>query len=198
MLAKSFEVGDRVVIGVTSDDFALKEGKKPDQKYDERVRALEALIHARFPDRRYLIAKLDDYYGPGITSPEVQAIVVSRETAKRVPIANAARAARGFPPLDVVTVDYVLADDSEPISSTRIRNGEIDAEGKVKPRSRRRDVGARGGVKSELLQAKAVWRKTPWTRGGRAPSKTTPGSRQSSGLNRSPLSSLASGAQAPT
>lgn len=131
MLTKSFQVGDRVVIGVTSDDFALKEGKKPDQTYDERVRALEALIRSKFPGRRYLIAKLDDYYGPGIASPEVQAIVVSRETAKRVPIANAARAARGFPPLEVVTVDYVVADDRRPISSTRIRNGEIDTEGRV-------------------------------------------------------------------
>ncbi|MDG7008360.1 MAG: pantetheine-phosphate adenylyltransferase [Nitrososphaerota archaeon] len=137
MLTRSFEVGDRVVIGVTSDAFALKEGKKPDQKYDERVRALEALVRAKFPGRRYLIAKLDDYFGPGITSPDVQAIVVSRETAKRVPIANAARAAKGFAPLDVVTVDYVLADDREPISSTRIRNGEIDTEGRViRPRSR--------------------------------------------------------------
>jgi pantetheine-phosphate adenylyltransferase len=140
MLTKSFEVGDRVVIGVTSDAFALKEGKKPDQVYGERVQALEALIHARFPGRRYLIAKLDDYFGPGITSQEVQAIVVSRETAKRVPIANAARAAKGFAPLDVVIVDYILADDGEPISSTRIRKGEIDTEGGViEPRSRRRD-----------------------------------------------------------
>ena len=138
MLTRSFEVGDHVVIGVTSDDFALKEGKKPDQKYEERVRALESLVHARFPGRKYLIAKLDDYYGPGITSPEVQAIVVSRETAKRVGIANSARAAKGYAPLDVVTVDYVLAEDQMPISSTRIRNGEIDSEGRViKPRSRR-------------------------------------------------------------
>lgn len=131
MLTKSFEVGDRVVIGVTSDAFALKEGKKPDQRYDERVKALKALIDAKFPGREYLIAKLNDYFGPGITSPEVQAIVVSRETAKRIPIANAARAAKGYAPLDVVTVDYVLADDHEPISSTRIRNGKIDTEGRV-------------------------------------------------------------------
>jgi pantetheine-phosphate adenylyltransferase len=129
LLTKSFEVGDRVVIGVTSDAFALKEGKRPDQIYKERVRALESLIHQRFPGRKYLIAKLEDNFGPGIASPEVQAIVVSVETAKKVPIANAARAAKGFPPLEVVTVDYVLAEDGRPISSTRIRSGEIDFEG---------------------------------------------------------------------
>ena len=131
LLTKSFGVGDRVVIGVTSDDFARREGKTPDQKYEERVRALEALLQKMFPGREYLIAKLEDSFGPGITSPEVQAIVVTRETAKRVPIANEMRESRGFAPLEVVTVDYVLAEDERPISSTRIRNGEINAEGRL-------------------------------------------------------------------
>lgn len=137
LLARSFEVGDRVVIGVTSDAFALKEGKNPDQTYEERIHALEALIQRKFPKRKYLIAKLEDYFGPGIASPEVQAIVVSRETATRVSIANALREAKGYPPLEVVVVDYVLSEDSKPISSTRIRKGEIDEEGRLAKRARR-------------------------------------------------------------
>ena len=136
LLSKSFEVGDKVVIGVTSDVFARKEGKNPDQGYDERVAALDALIRQSYPGREYQIAKLDDYFGPGIASPQIQAIVVSRETARRVPIANALRRSKGFPPLEVVVVDYVLADDSKPISSTRIRKGEIDPQGRVSKRSR--------------------------------------------------------------
>ncbi len=131
LLTKSFEVGDRVVIGVTSDAFALKEGKRPDQGYEERVGALEALLRRKFPGRPYLIAKLEDNFGPGIASAEIRAIVVSKETAKKVPIANAARAARGFPPLEVETIEYVLADDDDLISSTRIRKGEIDTEGRL-------------------------------------------------------------------
>ncbi len=138
LLTKSFEVGDKVVIGVTSDAFARKEGKSPDQGYDQRVTALDALIRQRFPGRKYQIAKLDDYFGPGIASPQIQAIVVSRETAKRVPIANSLRRSKGFPPLEVVVVDYVLADDSKPISSTRIRKGEIDPQGRVFRRNRER------------------------------------------------------------
>jgi len=138
LLTKSFEVGDKVIIGLTSDAFALKEGKTPDQRYDRRKGALEAFIRQNFPKRKYLIAKLDDYFGPGIASPEVQAIVVSRETAKRVSIANELRKARGFPPLNVVVVDYVLADDSRPISSTRIRHGELDTEGRVLKTSRKK------------------------------------------------------------
>lgn len=132
LLSKSFEVGDSVVIGVTSDAFARREGKNPDQSYEERVRALKTFIHRSFPGRKYILAKLDDYFGPGIASPEVQAIVVSRETAKRVHMANELRREKGYPPLETVVVDYVLASDSKPISSTRIRRGEIDAEGKAR------------------------------------------------------------------
>jgi pantetheine-phosphate adenylyltransferase len=130
LLEKSFDVGETVVIGVTTDEFASKEGKTPDQSNEQRVAALEDLIREKFPGRDHLIVKLDDYFGPGIASPEVEAIVVSKETAARVPIANALRAKKGYPPLHVVVVDYVLAFDSTPISSTRIRRGEIDAEGK--------------------------------------------------------------------
>ena len=49
-----------------------------------------------------------------------------------MPIANAQREAKGFPPLEVVTIDYVMAEDGRPISSTRIREGEIDSEGRLK------------------------------------------------------------------
>ncbi len=129
LLGKSFEVGDEVVIGVTSDEFAQKEGKTPSSSYGERVRLLEEYLQREFPGRKYVIAKLYDNFGPGIASPEVEAIVVSPETAAKIPIANRLRAERGYKPLDVVVIDWVLAKDGKTISSTRIRRGEIDREG---------------------------------------------------------------------
>jgi cytidyltransferase-like protein len=137
LLSKSFAVGRKVVIGVTSDAFAAQEGKAPDEGFATRVENLEALLRRKFPGREYVIAKLDDFFGPGIASPDVEAIVVSQETRSRVPIANALRAKRGYPPLNVVVVDYILAADSKPISSTRIRRGEIDEQGKLLGRDRR-------------------------------------------------------------
>ena len=145
LLARSFEVGETVVIGVTSDAFAAREGKAPDQTYGQRVAALRALLRTMFPGRKFIIAKLDDYYGPGIASPEVEAIVVTKETARRVPLANSLRASKGFPPLKVRLVDYVLAYDAAPISSTRIRRGEIDAEGKRAPGRRLKSRTPRKG-----------------------------------------------------
>ena len=134
LLDRSFEVGDRVVIGVTSDSFAAQTGKSPDQPYVTRVRALEGLLAKRYPGRKFLVARLDDFFGPGIASPEIQAIVVTKETARRVPIANELRSRKGYAPLEVVTIDYVMAEDKKPISSTRIRRGEIDSQGRLKRR----------------------------------------------------------------
>ena len=131
LLDKSFEVGDTVVIGVTSDEFVRKLGKQPDYTYKERVRQLGSYLQKNFSGRKYVIAKLHDFFGPGITSPEVEAIVVSPETAARVPLANKLRAEKGFSPLQVVTIEKVLAEDGRPVSSTRIRKGEIDTEGRL-------------------------------------------------------------------
>ena len=77
------------------------------------------------------IAKLYDYFGPGIASPEVEALVASPETAARLSLANKLRADKGYPQLELVTVDWTRSEDGQPISSTRIRKGEIDADGKL-------------------------------------------------------------------
>jgi pantetheine-phosphate adenylyltransferase len=130
LLSKSFEAGESVVIGVASDAFAQREGKNPDQSFAERVAHLRKYLDSRYPGRKYLISELDDYFGPGIAAAEVEALVVSKETASRVSIANELRAAKGFPPLQVIVVDFVLGDDGKPISSTRIREGEIDSQGR--------------------------------------------------------------------
>lgn len=131
LLEKSFEVGDHVIIGLTSDEFVAKVGKKPDYDYHTRDKELRKYIESNFPGRKYTIAKLYDYFGPGIAEADVQALVASPETAPRLAIANTMRATRGFPPLALVTVDWIPAEDGKPISSTRIRSGEVDEEGRL-------------------------------------------------------------------
>lgn len=132
LLEKSFEVGDTVIIGLTSDEFVAKVDKKPDFDYVAREKALRDYIEGRFPGRKYVIAKLFDYFGPGIADADVQALVASPETGARLSLANKMRAEKGFPPLELVTVDWVEAEDGKPISSTRIRKGEIDEDGALR------------------------------------------------------------------
>lgn len=132
LLERSFEVGDEVVIGLTSDEFLARVGKTPDNPYDRREAELRRYLEEYYPRRKYLIAKLYDYFGPGIVDGGVEALVASPETAPRVKDANELRRERGFPPLALVTIGWVKAEDGAPISSTRIRRGEVDTEGRIR------------------------------------------------------------------
>jgi pantetheine-phosphate adenylyltransferase len=129
LLQRAFETGEHVVIGLTSDDFAAKEGKKIRHTFAERSDNLRSYLSSRFPDRNFRITELDRTFGPGIFTSSVEAIVASAETAGRVDQANAKRRELGLPDLKIEVVPLILAKDGERISSTRIRNREIDETG---------------------------------------------------------------------
>lgn len=133
LLARAFTVGETVLIGVTSDQLAakLRPGAKIDHRYSARARQLKAYLTQHYPGRKFLVRKLEDYFGPSIYTKAVEAMVVSKETRRRVQLANRKRRQLGLPPLKTIIVNYVLAEDGKPISSTRIRRGEINADGQL-------------------------------------------------------------------
>jgi pantetheine-phosphate adenylyltransferase len=67
-----------------------------------------------------------------VTNRKIQAIVVSRRTVSTAYQINVLRRSRGLGSLKIVPIDLILADDSRPISSTRIRRGKIDREGRLR------------------------------------------------------------------
>lgn len=131
LLQHAFNVGDSVIIGVTSDRFAADHGKKIQNDYSVRVVNLKKLLQTSFPDRKFDIKELNEDFGPALYTEDVQALVVSKETESKGAILNKARAEKNLPPVDIVAVDLVLAKDGKRISSTRIRNWEIDREGNL-------------------------------------------------------------------
>jgi len=131
-----------VVIGLTSDEFVARVGKKTKHDYKWRERELKQFVDKNFPGRKYEIAKLYDYFGPGIADEDVEALVASPETAPRLALANKLREESGFPPMKLVTIGWVSAEDGRPISSTRIRRGEVDTEGRLRHRHARSSVPA--------------------------------------------------------
>ncbi len=85
-----------------------------------------------FKDRlNYTVMVLDDAYGTTVFDDEFDAIVVSEETEPVAVEINEIRDSKGMSPLDIVVVSFVLADDGHPISSTRIRSGEINKKGNI-------------------------------------------------------------------
>lgn len=134
LLSKAFEVGDKVIIGVSSDDFAttVKRKGKLNHTYEQRVKNLHATIDKKFGRQvKYTVAKLDNEFGPTVTEGPVDALVASAETARKGKEINNIRRINGLKPISIITVDILKAEDAGPISSTRIRAGEIDSFGKI-------------------------------------------------------------------
>lgn len=132
LLRQAFAVGRKVVIGVTSDDFA-KSLHKPHKvdPYATRRMDLERLLERWRVLPRARIVPLHDRYGPTVDVSDIDALVVSRRTVKTAYEINAKRKANGLKPLQIVPIDLLLADDRRPISSTRIRRGKIDRHGRL-------------------------------------------------------------------
>jgi pantetheine-phosphate adenylyltransferase len=133
LLKKAVELsrGGELLIGLTSDEMT----RNKDHEVND--------YHSRFNDvMKFIktlgiiptILKLDDSYGPTIRE-DFDIIVVSPETHPSGLKINKIRKERGLRPLKIVLVEYVLADDGLPISSTRIWKGEIDSHGKVLKRN---------------------------------------------------------------
>lgn len=126
LLSTAFEIGERVEIGVTSDAFG---GLKGDiDSCEERIGNLKSF----FSDKGdFVVIPLDDAYGTTVYDSEFEAIVVSEETEPTAVEINEIRVSKGMKPIDIVVVSFVLAYDGNPISSTRIRRGEINQNGNI-------------------------------------------------------------------
>lgn len=127
---------DGVVVGLTTDEFAARSRRddpRPIPPYEERRRQVRAAID-ELDDwgRNAEIRRVADEYGFAAADPSLDAIVVSPETDERVAELNRRRSERGTAPLDPIVVPYALAEDGEPISSTRIARGEIDEHGNLR------------------------------------------------------------------
>jgi len=133
LLANAFKISNKVIIGLTSDEFVQKKGKKPVHKYDERLRNLLLIIFKEFPNMLFEIIQLDNDFGPAVLEKDVQALVVSDETNNQGNILNVLRSKNSLPPVEIIVVPMFLAKDGVRISTTRIKNSEIDSDGNLLP-----------------------------------------------------------------
>ena len=131
LLSAAFAISDKVIIGLTSDELAEKRGKLSINKYEKRLETLTEVISKEFPNSSFQISKLDNDFGPAVLEKGVEALVVSDETSNQGTILNQLRAEKKLPPVKIITVPMFLAKDGTRISTTRIKNSEIDTEGNL-------------------------------------------------------------------
>ncbi|EQD72290.1 Cytidylyltransferase domain protein [mine drainage metagenome] len=132
LLNTAFRMGRKVGIGLTTTAF-LRGRSKPQAEliasYPARRRALAAWLRRHHSDRVWWIAPLDDGFGRSV-EPGVSALAVSSDTLEGARAVNRERRRRGLPPVVVVAVPLVLADDLQPVSSRRVRARIIDRRGR--------------------------------------------------------------------
>lgn len=131
LLSEAFSISSKVIIGLTSDELAEKRGKTLLNNYEKRFETLLNTIKRNFPSNTFQISKLDNDFGPAVLEENVQALVVSDETGNQGEILNQLRAEKNLSPVKIVIVPMVLAQDGNRISTTRIKNSEIDTEGNL-------------------------------------------------------------------
>ena len=131
LLNKAFSISSKIIIGLSSDQLAAKRGKKLVNGYSKRLSSLKDVIEKRFPNSSYEISKLENDFGPAVIEGSVKALVVSKETSSKGVKLNELRMERNLPPVEIVVVPMVLAKDGKAISSTRIKNSEIDINGNL-------------------------------------------------------------------
>jgi pantetheine-phosphate adenylyltransferase len=147
LLHKAFQTashdgdGDgHVVVGLTSTELATQ--MRSDQSHAELLGSFEnrrddletELDSVSAPySASYEIITLEDTRGPAATRPDVDALIASPEAKaqRRAHEVNQQRVDSGLGPLEIHTPPFVVAEDGVRISSTRIRNGEIDVHGRL-------------------------------------------------------------------
>jgi len=115
----------RLLVGVSRgpllDNKELKDLVHP---LELRTRRLFQTLYSMRPCVAYQIVPIDDPFGPSITDPNLQCIVVSKETERGGQSVNKRRVEKGLNSIHVDVVDLVGPEDSDEsskVSSTALR-----------------------------------------------------------------------------
>ncbi len=117
-----------VFIGLTKQK--IQDKKKSIRRYEDRKEELIRFLRERNWLSKSVILPISDKYGLAVDE-EYDAIVVSPETYHVAVEINEKRIQKGKKPLKIIKVPFVLAEDGKPISSSRIKNKEINENGEL-------------------------------------------------------------------
>ena len=128
LLQKAFELG-KVGIGLASDSLAKRTKDREVRDFETRKKRLQDFISREF-NAEAKIVKIEDKFGLTLER-DFDYIVVSPETYKVAKLINEEREKRNKKPIEIIKIDFILAEDGKPISCSRILKGKIDEEGNL-------------------------------------------------------------------
>ena len=180
ILEQAFQRGEKVVIGMMSDEYVQRKFEIRNSKFEinfqiqnfkTRKKELEGFLGEKGWLQRAEIVKIENVYGGLDENKDIEAILVTKMTREGAEKINRERRRQGIRELEVVEVPMGLAEDGSPITSTRVREGEIDREGnlykskiknqksKINEKIRRELKKPQGELIKGRLEDKAYWKK---------------------------------------
>jgi pantetheine-phosphate adenylyltransferase len=122
---------EKVLIGITSDEYVQSFKNKVEvQDFNTRKKTVEDYLN--LIKAKAQIIKIDNAYEPDLESSlNYDSILATSGTEKVIVGINKKRKQNRISELEVIMAPMVLAEDGLEISSTRIKNGEIDRNGKL-------------------------------------------------------------------
>lgn len=141
LLRLAFSLGKRVAVGITSDEYVKKlkinpstssgEKLKIIEPFEKRKRAVLEFVKSEKVLDKVGIVKINDLFGPTRSKDFVcDALVVSEASISSAKTINEEREKMGLSQLKIIVQKLILASDGKPISSFRIRQGEIGRKGR--------------------------------------------------------------------
>lgn len=131
LLQKALSLSEKVVIGITSDQFTKSKILKAETPLILRKQEVQEYLTKHKLTKRTEIVEISDMFGPLNKRTKIQAMVVTSETKPNGIKINRWRQENNLPTLQIEEAELELAEDDQPISSTRIRAGEINRDGVV-------------------------------------------------------------------
>ena len=133
LLAKAFEVGKKVTIGIATEEiYKDKFLSKIVESFEVRKKSVEKFIKKYLMDvdgRLGDIISFSEFTGGADKKKDIDAIVVSKVTYPNALKINQLREKNKLPLLEIIVINDVLTEDGKLISSERIRAGEINRNG---------------------------------------------------------------------
>ncbi|KAG8963110.1 hypothetical protein FRC03_003386 [Tulasnella sp. 419] len=159
---------EKVIVGVTDDVLLVnKSNKHIMEPLAERIENVRRFLNLIKPGLTYDVVAIQDVYGPTAWDPNVQALVVSKETLSGAEAVRKKREEESFPALQNFVIDVIspsaakiVSDDANHLktakmSSTFIRQWIVDKQNsgsfdtEDKPRSTSPDVEMPGAFPSD-------------------------------------------------
>ncbi|KLO18622.1 Nucleotidylyl transferase [Schizopora paradoxa] len=105
---------EKIIVGMTDDKLLRnKANKEVLENLSTRISRVRRFLEMFKPGLQYHLVPLDDVAGPTGVDPNIQALVVSKETISGAEAIARIRNEKGFPPLECFVIDVISATSAD-------------------------------------------------------------------------------------